>query len=135
MNYPIRKIEGIGPVYADKLAAVGITNTRRLLERCSAAKGRKALAKESGLEEGQLLKWVNMADLMRISGIGEEYSELLEAAGVDTVKELEQRRADKLTAKMVEVNATRQLTRQLPSEKQVASWIEQAKSMDAPITH
>jgi predicted flap endonuclease-1-like 5' DNA nuclease len=135
MSYPIRKIEGIGPVFADKLAAVGITNTRRLLERCCAAKGRRAVAKDSGLDEGQLLKWANMADLMRVSGIGEEYSELLEAAGVDTVKELKLRRADNLRAKMAEVNATRELTRQLPSEKQVASWVEQASSMDPLITH
>jgi predicted flap endonuclease-1-like 5' DNA nuclease len=76
-----------------------------------------------------------MADLMRVSGIGEEYSELLEAAGVDTVKELKLRRADNLRAKMAEVNATRELTRQLPSEKQVASWVEQASSMDPLITH
>lgn len=135
MNYPIRKIEGIGPVYADKLAAVGITNTRGLLERCAAAKGRREMANASGLDEGHLLAWVNMADLMRISGVGEEYSELLEAAGVDTVKELEQRRPDNLTAKMAEVNATRKLTRQLPTEKQVGSWIEQAKTMKPLITH
>jgi predicted flap endonuclease-1-like 5' DNA nuclease len=135
MNYPIRRIEGIGPVHAGKLAVAGIRNTRGLLEKCATAGGRKAVAEATGLDESQLLAWANMADLMRISGVGEEYSELLEAAGVDTVKELRHRRADHLSAKMAEVNAARRLTRQLPSERQVASWVEQAKSLDPMISH
>jgi len=135
MNYRIQEIEGIGPAYAAKLAKSGITGTKHLLEQCASAKGRRLVAQATGLDEPQLLKWVNMADLMRISGVGEEYSELLEAAGVDTVKELKQRRADNLTARMEEVNAARKLIRQRPSAKQVARWIEQAKSLPALVMH
>ncbi len=135
MTYRIQKIEGIGPKYASKLAQSGITSTKHLLEQCASAKGRKTVAQTSGVDEAQLLKWANMADLMRIAGVGEEYSELLEAAGVDTVKELKHRKADNLTARMEEVNATRKLVRQRPSIKQVTKWIEQAKSMPAMISH
>ena len=87
------------------------------------------------MEEGQLLKWANMADLMRISGVGEEFSELLEAAGVDTVKELRNRKADNLAARMAEVNQAKKLIRQVPSASQVSKWIEQAKSLAPTITH
>jgi predicted flap endonuclease-1-like 5' DNA nuclease len=135
MNYPIEDIEGIGPVYGKKLSAVGITSTKILLDRCASAKGRKAVAGETGLDDGQLLKWANLADLMRISGIGKQFSELLEAAGVDTVKELRNRRADNLAAKMKEVNAAKKLTRSTPSEKQVSGWVDQAKSLPPLITH
>lgn len=135
MNYPIEEIEGIGPVYGKKLSEAGITNTKILLDRCASAKGRKEVAKSTGLDDGQLLKWANLADLMRISGIGKQFSELLEAAGVDTVKELRNRRADNLTAKMKEVNAEKKLTRATPSEKQVSGWVDQAKSLPPVITH
>jgi predicted flap endonuclease-1-like 5' DNA nuclease len=99
------------------------------------AKGRRTVAQATGLDEAQLLKWANMADLMRISGVGEEYSELLEAAGVDTVEELKQRRADNLTARMEEVNAAQKLVRQRPSVRRVTRWIEQAKSLAPTISH
>ena len=135
MNYAIEEIEGIGPVYGKKLSAVGITNTKILLDRCASAKGRREVAGETGLDDGQLLKWANLADLMRISGIGKQFSELLEAAGVDTVKELRNRRADNLAAKMKEVNAAKKLTRSTPSEKQVSVWVDQAKSLPPVITH
>ena len=135
MDYRIEKIEGIGPAHASKLSTAGISRTSHLLSRCAAAKGRKAVAAQTGLDEKQLLKWANLADLMRISGIGEEYSELLEAAGVDTVKELRNRRPDALTAKIAEVNRARRLTRQTPGLKQVTRWVEQAKSLAPLITH
>ncbi|MCX5572146.1 DUF4332 domain-containing protein [Kaistia nematophila] len=135
MSYPILDIEGIGPVFAEKLATAGIRTTGALLEQAKDPKGRKALAEKSGIDEHKILKWANMADLMRIKGVAEEYSELLEAAGVDTVKELKMRRADNLTAKMVEINATRKLVRQLPSEKLVESWIEQAKELPPMLTY
>lgn len=135
MSYPIIDIEGIGPIYAEKLKAAGITTTGGLLDAANDPKGRKALAEKTGLEEARILKWANMADLMRIKGVGEEYSELLEAAGVDTVKELKMRRADNLTARMAEINGTKKLVRQLPSEKQVAEWIEQAKSLPPVLTY
>ena len=82
-----------------------------------------------------LLKWANMADLMRISGIGGENAELLEAAGVDTVKELRTRNAENLAAKMAEINAVKKLTRRVASAKQVAQWVEQAGKLDPKITH
>jgi len=135
MAYKITEIEGIGPTYGAKLGEVGINTTDDLLTKCGSKKGRKATADESGLTEAQLLKWANMADLMRISGVGEEYSELLEAAGVDTVKELKMRRPDNLTAKMAEVNEAKKLVRQAPSESQVSKWVEQAKTMEPMISH
>jgi predicted flap endonuclease-1-like 5' DNA nuclease len=135
MKYKIEEIEGIGPSYGAKLKAVGITDTEKLLQRCGARKGRAEIAKETGLEEARLLKWANMADLMRVSGIGEEYSELLEAAGVDTVKELQHRNAESLVAKMAEVNAVRKLTRTVPAASQVSKWVDQAKTLSPMISH
>ena len=135
MAYRIQEIEGIGPTFGAKLEAAGITNTDHLLKEYGSRKGRKATAEKTGLDESKLLKWANMADLMRISGVGEEYSELLEAAGVDTVKELKMRRADNLTAKMVEVNTAKKLVRQVPSEAQVTKWVDQAKTLDPMISH
>ena len=135
MGYKIDEIEGIGPSYSEKLAAASIKTTDDLLKLCCDAKGRKATAESTGVSEGQLLKWANMADLMRISGVGSEYSELLEAAGVDTVKELRNRNAENLAAKMAEVNAAKKLTRSVPSEKVVTGWVEQAKKLDPLITH
>lgn len=135
MGYKIEEIEGIGPAYGEKLRGANIQTTDDLLDRCGTPAGRKELAEATGIGDGQILKWTNMADLMRIKGVGEEYSELLEAAGVDTVKELKMRRADNLTAKMEEVNEAKKLVRATPSEKQVAGWIEQAKSMDPKISY
>jgi predicted flap endonuclease-1-like 5' DNA nuclease len=135
MGYKITDIEGIGPVSAEKLAKADIDNTDSLLKLCCDAKGRKSVAETTGIGEKQLLKWTNMADLMRISGVGEEYSELLEAAGVDTVKELRHRNADNLAAKMAEVNGAKKLTRTVPSAETVAKWVEQAKTLDPLITH
>ena len=135
MGYKIEEIEGIGPAYGEKLAAASISTTDDLLKLCCDARGRKATAEKTGVSESQLLKWANMADLMRISGVGSEYSELLEAAGVDTVKELRNRNAANLAAKMAEVNVSRKLTRALPAEKAVSQWIEQAGTLDPLITH
>ena len=131
-SYPIAKIEGIGAAYAAKLAAIDIATTRDLLDRARDPKARKALAADSGIEEARILKWANMADLMRVKGIGEEYSELLEAAGVDTVKELRTRKAETLAAKIAEVNAARKLVRAVPGLKLVTRWIDNAKTL-APL--
>ncbi|MCA1243958.1 DUF4332 domain-containing protein [Stappia stellulata] len=135
MSYSIDEIEGIGPVYAKKLQAVGIRTTEAYLERAKDPKGRKALVEETGIEASRILKWANMADLMRISGVGEEYSELLEAAGVDTVKELKHRNAANLAAKMKEVNEDKKLVRQVPGETSVEKWVEQAKALPAMMTY
>lgn len=135
MNYAIQDIEGIGPKFGKKLAGAGIRNTNALLALCCDRKGRNQVAKETGLDAKQLLKWANMADLMRVKGIGKQFAELLEAAGVDTIKELRTRKADNLAAKMAEVNAAKKLTRQAPSVKLVTGWVEAAKSMDPLISH
>ena len=135
MSYKIEEIEGIGPAYAEKLSAADVKTTDDLLKLCCDARGRKSTAEKTGVSAGQLLKWANMADLMRISGVGSEYSELLEAAGVDTVKELRNRNAENLAVKMAEVNETKNLTRTVPSEKVVKGWVEHAKTLDPLITH
>ena len=135
MGYRIEEIEGVGPAHARKLGKVGIRSTTQLLERCCDRKGRKSISAATGLSEKQLLRWANMADLMRIRGIGQEFSELLEAAGVDTVKELRKRRPDNLTAKMVEVNGKRRLTRRAPAQSMVENWVAQAKELAPLITH
>lgn len=135
MAYSIIEIEGIGPTYAEKLQAVGIKTTDAYLERAKDPKGRKALAEETGIDDKRILKWANMADLMRIKGVGEEYSELLEAAGVDTVKELKHRKPENLAAKMAEVNEEKKLVRQVPSESQVIKWVEQAKELPPMMTY
>lgn len=135
MAYKISEIEGIGPKFTERLNAAGIATTDDLLKTCASRKGREDFAEKSGFTVAQLVKWTNMADLMRISGVGEEYSELLEAAGVDTVKELATRRADNLTARMKEVNETKKLTRALPAESQVQKWIDQAKALPPVMTY
>jgi predicted flap endonuclease-1-like 5' DNA nuclease len=131
-SYPIAKIEGIGAAYAAKFATIGITTTRELLDRARDPTARATLAAASGVEEARILKWANMSDLMRVKGIGEEYSELLEAAGVDTVKELRTRKAENLAAKIAEVNAARKLVRAVPGPRLVGRWIDNAKTL-APL--
>lgn len=134
-SYPIETIEGVGPAYAAKLSAAGLTTTAALLDAAKDPKGRKAVAEKTGIDESRILKWANMCDLMRIKGVGEEYSELLEAAGVDTVKELKHRKPENLHAKMVEVNEAKKLVRQTPSLKAVTDWIEQAKELPPTMTY
>lgn len=135
MRYPIIDIEGIGPSYTKKLKKIGINRTDQLLERGASPKGRKQLAADSGITEKMILKWTNMADLMRINGVAEEYSELLEAAGVDTVKELRNRNATNLTVAMKEVNAKKKLVRLVPGEKSVTKWVAQAKKLKPMMTY
>ena len=131
----IATIEGIGPVFAEKLVAAGVKTVEVLLDKAKDPKGRKALAEASGIDEKKILNWANKADLMRLKGVGEEYSDLLEAAGVDTVKELKHRNAENLLAKMTEVNEAKKLVRALPTLKAVTDWIEQAKVLPAVMTY
>jgi predicted flap endonuclease-1-like 5' DNA nuclease len=131
----ISKIEGIGPTYAEKLGAAGIKSTDDLLSSAADKKGRATVAASTGISEVMLLKWVNQADLQRVKGVGEEYGELLERSGVDSVPELAQRNAANLAAKMAEVNSTLNLTRSLPSEAIVAGWIESAKTLGKMVSH
>lgn len=128
-------IEGIGEVYADQLKQVGIITTEQLLEKGASPQGRKSLAESSGISGTLILKWVNRADLFRVKGIGEEYSDLLEAAGVDTVVELATRNADNLYDKLVATNEEKKLVRQLPTKAQVAEWVEQAKTLPRMLTY
>lgn len=135
MSYPIEEIEGIGPTYGKKLQAAGVKSTAALLKKGASPAGRKALAEAADISEKLILEWCNLADLMRIKGIGKQFSELLEAAGVDTVKELRNRNAANTAAKMAEVNAEKKLTRAVPSESQVQDWINQAKEMAPVLTY
>lgn len=122
-------IEGIGPVYQEKLNQIGIRSVEALLVAGKTPKGRADLAEKSGISGKLILEWVNLADLFRIKGIGEEYSDLLEEAGVDTVPELAQRRPDNLYAKLVEINAEKKLVRRLPPQVSVEDWVAQAKEL------
>lgn len=129
------KIEGIGKNYAEKLAKVGVSTTQALLNKGATPKGRKELSEKSGISVKLILEWVNLADLFRVKGIGEEYSDLLEEAGVDTVPELAQRNPQNLYKKIKEVNDAKELVRKLPAESQVMSWIAQAKELPRKIQY
>jgi len=131
----LETIEGIGPALQEKLQEAGIGSCESLLKNGGSKKGRAELAEKSGISEAQILKFVNHADLMRIKGIGGEYSELLEAAGVDTVPELGQRNAANLSAKIEEINSAKKLVRSTPTESQIEDWIKQAKSLPKAIHH
>jgi predicted flap endonuclease-1-like 5' DNA nuclease len=131
----ISDIEGIGSTYAQKLSGIGISTTEALLKQGATKKGRKEIAEKSGIADKQILKWVNRADLSRIKGIGEEYADLLEVAGVDTVPELGQRNAENLYNKMVEVNTKKKLVRQVPAQSKVEEWVKQAKGLDRVVTY
>ncbi len=132
---PIETIEGIGAVYAAKLKEIGILFVADLLEAGASRKGREGLVEKTGISAALMLKWVNMADLMRISGVGEEYSELLEAAGVDTVKELRNRNPENLYQAMTQANERRKMVRRTPPLSEVQSWVEQAKQLDPVMTY
>ena len=135
MAYSILKLDGVGSQLAKQLKGVGVRTTEALLERAKDPRGRKALAAASGVAESQILRLANMADLMRVKGVGEEYAELLEAAGVDTVKSLRNRNVQNLTRAMAELNGKKKLVRLPPSEKRVAAWIAQAKALPAVMTY
>jgi len=131
----IDAVEGIGQRTATKLRKNGIRTTEALLKRAGDRKGRRKLAGETGFTEKQLLEWVNRSDMMRCKGIGGEYSDLLESAGVDTIKELRRRNAASLTKKMVEINEKKKLVRRLPTESMVSRWIEFAKTLEPTVKH
>ncbi|MCA9959754.1 MAG: DUF4332 domain-containing protein [Anaerolineales bacterium] len=131
----LTKIEGIGPIYAEKLQAIDIDTAEDLLTAGATPKGRQEIAEKSGISSARILEWVNHVDLFRIKGVGEEYADLLEEAGVDTVPELAQRNAHNLYEKLVATNEEKKLVRQLPSSDQVADWVEQAKQLPRVITY
>ena len=131
MAYKISDVEGIGEVYAKKLIAAGIETVEALLKECAKPAGRKALAEKADISPKLVLTWANHADLMRIKGVGPQFSELLEAAGVDTVKELQHRVAEKLQAKLEEVNEQKHLVGRVPAVVEVEKMIAQAKELPA----
>ncbi len=135
MNYPITDIEGIGPAIAERLKALRIRTTTKLLEAAKNPKRRKALAQQTGIDSQKILRWVNMADMMRIKGVGEELSELLESVGVDTVSDLKRRNPKNLAQAMAEANKAKKLVRAVPSDKMIEKWIAQAKSLPTKITY
>ncbi|MCB9815778.1 DUF4332 domain-containing protein [Candidatus Nomurabacteria bacterium] len=135
MSYKIEEVEGIGPEYGQKLRDVDIQTTEDLLRRCGDKKGREGVSTETGISEKHLLEWVNLSDLMRINGVGEEFADLLEEAGVDTVKELKNRNAENLAAAMAEVNEKKNLTNRVPSAETVQKWIDEAADMEPMVSH
>jgi len=128
-------VEGIGEKYAHKLKEAGVSSTRALLDKGAKSKGRKELSKKSGISEKLILEWVNHVDLFRVRGVSSEYADLLEEAGVDTVRELAQRKAANLYQKLVLINQTKKLVRRLPTQAQVSKWIDQAKQLGGIVTY
>lgn len=135
MKYNIIDIEGVGDSYAEKLKAAGITTVDGLLEEGATAKGRQSIAETTGISEKLILRWVNHADLFRINGVGPQFAELLEASGVDTVKEMRHRNAENLAAKMAEVNEQKHLTRRTPSATELQKMIDEAAALEPKVTY
>jgi len=131
----LTKIEGVGEFYAQKLQEADVRTTQALLEKGASPQGRQEIAEKTGISGTLILEWVNHVDLFRIKGVGEEYADLLEEAGVDTVPELAQRNPEHLYQKMVAVNQEKKLVRRLPTQAQVSDWIEQAKQLPRVITY
>ncbi len=131
----LQKIEGIGVRNARQLAKAGVRSVEALLEKGSTPRGRKELEEATGISAGRILEWVNRADLFRVKGVGEEYADLLEAAGVDTVPELARRSPQKLMQRLEEVNQEKKLVRRLPAETVVARWVEAAKQLPRKIRY
>ena len=131
----LTEIEGVGEVYAQKLREVGISTTDALLKQGASPQGRRDIAEASGVSGELILEWTNMADLFRIKGVAEQYSDLLEESGVDTVVELAQRNPENLFKKMTEVNEEKNLVRKLPTQGQVEDWVAQAKELPRVITY
>lgn len=131
----IKGIEGIGETYGEKLQALGIRSKAALLEAGATRKGRVELAAKAGLSEKLILGWVNRADLFRVKGVGTQYADLLENAGVDTVVELANRKAENLAEKMRQVNAGKKLVRVLPTLAKVQDWIVQSKKLPRKVTY
>ena len=135
MDYKIIDIEGVGDVYAEKLIAAGINKVSELLDKCAAPKGRQALAEATGISEKLILKWTNHADLFRINGVGPQFAELLEAAGVDTVKEFRHRMAENLQPKLEETNAAKNICNRVPAVSEIQKMIDQAKELEPKVTY
>jgi len=135
MDYKVIDIEGVGEVYAEKLVAAGINKVSELLEKCAAPKGRKELAEQTGISDKLILRWTNHADLFRINGVGPQFAELLEKAGVDTVKEFRHRVAENLQPKLVETNDQYNICGRVPVVSEIQKMIDQAKELEPMVTY
>jgi len=135
MDYKIIDIEGVGDAYAEKLQAAGISKASELLDKCQAPKGRREIAEATGISEKLILRWTNHADLFRINGVGPQFAELLEAAGVDTVKEFRHRLAENLQPKLAELNEARHICGRVPVVSEVQKMIDQAKELEPMVTY
>ena len=131
----LKMIEGIGEGSAAKLLAAGLATTEALLNKGATPEGREQIAEQTGIDVKTILEWVNRADLFRIKGVAEEYSDLLENSGVDTVPELAQRNPTNLLVKMTAVNAEKKLVRRLPTQNEVNRWVEHAKVLPRRVTY
>lgn len=135
MNYKIAEIEGIGEAYAAKLIMAGVETSEELLKAGATPKGRKELAEKTGISPKLIMTWVNHADLFRVKGVGPQFAELLEASGVDTVKELAARNPENLAERVREVNDVQQLCKRAPSVGEVIKMVEIAKALDPAVTY
>jgi predicted RecB family nuclease len=135
MSYKIEEIEGIGERYAAKLQAIGITTVENLLERGATPAGRTQIAEQTGIDAARLLKWVNHADLFRIKGVAGQFAELLEAAGVDTVKEFRNRVPENLHPKLAELNTAKKLVGRVPSVAELEGMIAIAKTLEPKVSY
>ena len=135
MTYKVEQIEGIGEIYGEKLNAVGIKTTDDILAKCATPKGRQEVAEATGISGKLILKWTNHSDLMRINGVAGQFAELLEAAGVDTIKEFRHRVPANLHPKLVEVNEQKNLCNRVPALSEVEKMVEQAKELEPIITY
>lgn len=131
----LKQIEGIGEAYAARLFEIGLVTTEALLNKGATPEGRREIAEKTGIDHERILDWVNRADLFRIKGVAEEYSDLLEAAGIDTVPELAQRNPVNLLNKLTEINTTERLVRRLPTQREVSNWVEHAKVLPRRVTY
>jgi len=135
MSYKIEEVEGIGPEFGKMLRVANIQTTADLLRECGSKAGRVNMAKISGITEKHLLEWVNLADLMRLDGVGEEFADLLEEAGVDTTQELARRNAENLAVAVAEINEKKNLTQRVPSAETIQKWIDEAGTVEDLISH
>jgi predicted RecB family nuclease len=135
MTYPISNLDGITPEHIKTLKSVGIWTTEGLLEAARNLRGRRQLSAKTGIPENVLLRWANMADRMRIKGIGGDHARLLEAIGVVTVRELKYRNPTHMAKAMAELNSKRKMVRLLPTENAIKRWIAAAAKLDQKITY
>lgn len=135
MTYKVIDIEGVGPVYAEKLNAAGIKTANQYLELAATPKGRKEIAEQTGISPALILKWANHCDLYRIKGIGPQFAEILEAAGVDTVKELRHRNPDNLAVTIAKVNEEKKLVRRIPTAGELRRMVDQAATLEPVMTY